>query len=151
MPGHYKGRQAALRADLAAESGDIECQIREARIRTRMESGDLQNAAAEAVKLYGSEILRFLRVRLRARELADDAFSAFCEDLWVGLPNFAWRSTLRTWSFVLARNAASEQIRRARRDRRCEAHDTSGAFATVCDRVRTETLDYLRTGMKQRV
>jgi RNA polymerase sigma-70 factor (ECF subfamily) len=123
----------------------------EASIRVLVHAGDLQAATSEGIRLYGSEIVRFLRVRLRSDGRADEAFSMVCEDFWVGLPGFAWRCSLRTWLFVLARHAASRHSGAVQRVRKRETQRGSAAYDEVCAQVRTNTADYLRTETKQRV
>jgi RNA polymerase sigma-70 factor (ECF subfamily) len=77
----------------------------ESSIRQRCEAGDYPAAATGALEAYGVEIRRFLAARMRNAPDAHEVFSMFCEDLWSGLPGFAWRCTLRGWAFTLARHA----------------------------------------------
>jgi RNA polymerase sigma-70 factor (ECF subfamily) len=127
-------------------------QAQEASVRAILEAGDRARAASEAIRLFGPEILRFLYVRLRDREEANDAFSLFCEDLWQGLADFAWRSSLRTWLFVLARHAAARQGRARQRQRaRILLEGDSALFDEACVQVRTQTAPHLSTAVKQRV
>jgi len=81
---------------------DSECAIREA-----FDAGRLEHATTATLEAYGAEILRFLWSRLRRHNDAQEAFSIFAEDLWSSLPQFAWRCSMRTWSYTLARNAAA--------------------------------------------
>lgn len=83
---------------MAAESDD--------RIRTLLEAGDVRGAATAALQAHGPEVLGYLRAMLRNEDAAAEAFSAFAEDLWQGLPGFRFESSLRTWAFRLAWNAA---------------------------------------------
>lgn len=120
-------------------------------MRALLEGGDRTGSASAAIELYGAEIMRFLLVRLRDRALAEDGYSTFCEDLWLGLPSFAWRSSLRTWLFVLARHACGRQLRERLRERRFAAAEEDQAFDQACARVRTQTAPYMRTETKHRV
>lgn len=124
---------------------------REACVRAHLECRDHSQATSAALSLYGHEIMRFLLVRMRDREQAEEAFSKFCEDLWQGLPGFAWRSSLRTWLFVMARHACARQRRWRLQDQKRWADDPSRDFAEARARVRTQTAPYLRTDAKRRV
>ena len=42
-------------------------------------------------------------------------FSEFAEDFWRGLEGFRWRTSLRSWGYTLARNAANRYQRSRRR------------------------------------
>jgi len=126
---------------------------REQVVRQLITDGRLQAAATDALNLYGAEIFGFLHAVARDDDLAAEAFSSFGEDLWKGLPAFRWEASLRTWSYALARNA----LHRLRRDPRRRARnnvplsDASSAVARIADQVRTATLPYLRTEIKDQV
>lgn len=68
-------------------------------------AGDYRSAATQVIVKYGEELHRFARNRCRTDADADDVFAIFCEDLWRGVPNFAWRCGLRCWLYKLARHA----------------------------------------------
>jgi RNA polymerase sigma-70 factor (ECF subfamily) len=123
---------------------DLERQVRELR-----EGGDLAAAATTAIKGYGPEVLGFLVTLLRDENDASEVFSQACEDLWIGLPRFEARSSLRTWFYTLARNAAS-RLRRSPH-RRADRRGTLAELIDVAERVRTATLPHLRTDVKDRV
>ena len=119
-------------------------------VRTRLEADDLQGAATIALETYGPELYGFLHALARDDDLAAEAFSTFSEDLWRGLGKFRWESSLRTWSYALARNA----LWRLRRDPRRRAEhnipigDQSSNLAQLAVQVRTTTLPFLRTEVK---
>src|SRR5207244_782085 len=46
---------------------------------------------------------------------ADDAFAHWCEDVWQGLAEFRRKCRLRTWLYVLARNARARNARQPHR------------------------------------
>lgn len=75
-------------------------------IARRLESGDAAGAATEALRGYGPEIRGYLGSILRDDSAAADVFADFCEDLWRGLPGFRRQSSLRTWAYKIAWNAA---------------------------------------------
>jgi RNA polymerase sigma-70 factor (ECF subfamily) len=124
----------------------------EAEIRARCRAGDLDGAASEALRLYGAEIFGFLIATHKSEADANDVFSMFSERLWKGLGGFEWSSSLRTWAYVVARNASHRFLRdRGRRNKREVALSTSAHFAEVATKLRTDTLNYLRTESKTAV
>jgi hypothetical protein len=68
-------------------------------IRELFESGDTKGAATATIKVSGPQVLRYLRSILRDEEDVRDAFSAFAEAVWKGLPGFRWDASLATWSY----------------------------------------------------
>jgi RNA polymerase sigma-70 factor, ECF subfamily len=118
-------------------------------VRAACDARDWDLAATRAIQGYGPELLGFLAARLRDRGAGGEAFSLFCEDLWRGLPGFAWRSSLRAWAYALARHAADRHADAAqRRDRRQVPLSQAPAVAAMAARVRTETL--VRTDVRDR-
>ena len=121
----------------------------EAEIRAHCEAGDQQRAATLLLEGYGRELLGFLIARLRDRDAAAEVFSAFTEDLWRGLPSFAWRCSARVWAYTLARHAASHYLRRAHRRR--ERQLGSSALEAIEQRIRTDTLASARSEAKSQI
>jgi RNA polymerase sigma-70 factor (ECF subfamily) len=116
-------------------------------IRRLCETRKYDLAATRAIEVYGSEIWRFIVGRIQNEADARDVFSMFCEDLWMGLPEFAWRCTLRGWAYTLARHSELRYV--ASPQRRRERNVTlSDAYAWAC--TRTSTPAYERTDVKQR-
>lgn len=76
---------------------------------------------------------------------ADEAFSQACEDLWVGLPGFEWRASIRTWMYTVARNAAHRLRRSPNRRRR---HVRASQVSEMVERARSSTAPHLRTDVK---
>jgi RNA polymerase sigma-70 factor (ECF subfamily) len=66
----------------------------------------VDEAATHLFERYGSEVYGFLVNLMGNETAAGDVFSQVVEDLWAGLPRFRFRSKVRTWIYVLARNAA---------------------------------------------
>lgn len=120
-------------------------------VKAYCEAGDYAAAATRGIEAYGPEILGYLVAVLRNDTDAHDSFSMFCEDLWRGLPSFRWEATLRTWSYTLARNAMSRMLRdpHRRADRRVPISETP--VYDVAMKVRTQTLKYLRTEVKDAI
>ena len=118
-------------------------------IDTFLRAGDQNAAATAAIEAYGPEVLGFLVTFLRDPVDAREVFSLACEDLWRGLGRFERRSSLRTWFYVLARNAASSYRRSPQRNLR-RAIPLS-QISDVAEAVHTRTLPYLRTDAKDRL
>jgi RNA polymerase sigma-70 factor (ECF subfamily) len=76
-------------------------------VREACDRGDYRAAAARAFEEFGPSILSFLGARMRSDVATQDVFSMFAEDLWRGLPGFDFRCSMRTWLYLLARNAAN--------------------------------------------
>lgn len=127
-------------------SGRVEA---ESRIETLRASGDLSQAATVALEVYGPEVLGFLASYLHDEDLAREAFSQTCEDLWRGLPTFEGRSSVRTWLYVLARGAAARTLR--------SPHLRRGRFASLtaaealAEQLRSRTAPFQRSEVKDRV
>ena len=124
-------------------------EVTQLRMRELCAQGDYDAAATLAISTYGRELTGFLMARL-GEQAGTEAFSDFLEDFWRGLPGFGWRSTLRTWAYMLARHAAARHARGARRRRDCQ-HTLSSGLSGVAEQVRTETAAHLRTELKDRV
>ncbi len=120
----------------------------ESAARHAHEAGDLALAATLALRAYGGEVLGYLVATLRDESDADEVFSTVAEDLWRGIGGFAWRSSLRTWLYCLARHAAARHRRApaARRDRNLPLSEAEH----VAEHVRSRTLPFLRTEVKDR-
>ena len=124
----------------------------DADIRTACDERDFDRAASLAISRYGGELLAFVSARLRSNADGEDVFAVFAEKLWLGLPQFEWRCSLRSWCYRLARNAANDFLSLAhhRRERQItpEAH---ARLSQLVDHVRTNTRAYLRTPVKDRM
>lgn len=121
-------------------------------VRVSLESGDVDRATTLVVQHYGPQLLGYLVAMTRVEADARDAFSQFCEDLWRGLPGFQWRSSLRTWSYTLARNALHRQ--RAAAPQRHGPHlalSDAPELGALAARARTTTLESMRTDARSRL
>lgn len=132
-----------VEADAGATREDAERKVRQA-----FDAGQLEQAATLGLELYGREVLGFLIARL-GEQHGNDVFSDVLEDLWRGLPQFGWRSSLRSWLYTLARHAIARHARGQRR-RRDAPLDTTAAISELARRVRSETAAHLQTPVKSR-
>ncbi len=126
----------------------------ESLIRNAFNSVDYDTAATLFIEHHGSEIFSFLAGRLRGNvDETSEVFSQFAEDFWRGLPHFQWRSSIRSWAYTLARNAAHRYIHTVGRQRkRNKTYDSKSArFALAVNGIRTETQKHLRTEIKDRM
>lgn len=125
----------------------------EKRIRSASDAGDYDTAATLFIERYGSEILGFLAGRLRNPSDATEVFSLFAETFWRGLPAFQWHSSLRTWAYTLARNAAYHFRHDPQQERLQLTTISSGKsrFAQAVTQIRAATKVYLRTEVKRQV
>ena len=122
----------------------------ESALRTAWNAGELRLCATQLLESYGPEILGFLAAAMRDREEAGDVFSQFSEDLWVGLGAFRGHCSFRTWAYTLARNAAHRHRRDPLRRRRVAISECP-ELSELEARVRSATVSYLRTDVKDRV
>ena len=113
---------------------------------------DYDRAASLTLARYGGELLAFVSARLHSVTDGEDVFAIFAEKLWLGLPQFEWRCSLRSWCYRLARNAANDYASLAhhRRERNLtpEAH---ARLSQLVAHVRTDTRGYLKTPVKDRM
>jgi RNA polymerase sigma-70 factor, ECF subfamily len=123
----------------------------EQRIRTAWEAKDFEGAATLAIEAHADDIQSFLAARLRSPSDGQEVFSMFAEDLWIGLPRFEWRCSMRTWVYTLARNAANRYAiaPHHRRERKLSPSDAS-QLSGLIDRARTATQIHQRTDIKDR-
>ena len=116
-------------------------------VRQLWEDRAFDRAATRAIEAYGGEIARFLASRFTSAADAQDVFATFCEDLWAGLPGFAWRCTLRGWAYTLARHAEL-RLKMSAAHRRTRLDTVPDAELRA--RGRTTTAPYVRTDVKDR-
>jgi RNA polymerase sigma-70 factor (ECF subfamily) len=120
----------------------------EQRLREAFEAGDVTDALAETVQVYGPEVLGFLVSRLRNQDAANDAFALTCESLCSTIDDFGWRCSMRTWMYKLARTAVSRYQRAP--GNRAQYNIALSQVSEIADRLRTQTHNYLRTEIKDR-
>ena len=124
----------------------------EAPIRGAFEAQDFNEAARCLIEIYGRELIGFLNTMLSGPDEAGDAFQMFCEQMWKGLPKFRAESSFRTWAYTLARTSAARHRRSPHRpaERRIPLSSAPEVEAAA-HQIRTRTVEYLRTEVKERV
>ena len=121
-------------------------------VRAALERGEPTAATTRALQGYGPQILGYLLAMSASEADAHDAFALFCEQLWRGLPGFRWQSSLRTWSYVLARDALQRQQGKApARHGPHVALSDAPELQAIAARARTGTAEYLRTETRSRL
>jgi len=119
----------------------------EQRIRAAFEAGELEAAATSTLEGYGDEILSFLVSRAHSTADAREIFAMFAESLWTALPRFGWRCSMRTWAYLLARNAS---IRYATAPQRLPSRNLTLSLSALVEHVRSATAPYRRTEVRDR-
>lgn len=111
-------------------------------------AGELAQVAQRAIGRYGDELLRYLAAVTRDEAEAAEVFAQTCEDLWRGLPGFRWQASLRTWLYILARNA----WRRRGRDRfgRAGERVALSEQPELVAAVRTQTAQWQKSEVRDR-
>lgn len=107
----------------------------EQEIGSCLDRGDVKQAATEALRGYGPQILAYLAGVLRNHEAATEVFSEFSEDLWRGIGGFRRESSFRTWAYRLAWNAARQFARDPFRKRRQQLK--TGEWSAIAQEVRS--------------
>ncbi len=120
-------------------------------MRALCDRGDHAAAATAILRGYGPELLGFLAAVHRDETAASDAFAELSEAVWRSLPRFAWESSVRTWAYAIARNVSRTGRRNAARRNRKVVSPGDSFFEQAAEKVRTETLAYLRTERKTRL
>jgi hypothetical protein len=82
-------------------------------VRAHLANGRTGAAAQAVLVAYGAELFGFIHAMTDTRRAARAAYTAVADDLVRGLSAFSWRSSLRAWTYALARRA----LRGARRPR----------------------------------
>ena len=123
----------------------------EAELRAFCDADDHERAATLAIRKYGPEILGYLLAVTRDENNASEVFAIFSEDLWKGLPSFRWQASFRTWAYTIARNAFYRFARDPVRKRERVPLSQAKQVRELAENVRTTTLMYLRTEVKQSV
>jgi RNA polymerase sigma-70 factor (ECF subfamily) len=124
----------------------------EAEVRRLLDAGDRDAATTLVLRRLGPEIVSLLASIERDADAANDAFSRFAEKLWTSFDRWEARCSARTWSYMLARRAAFDVQRDARRHhRRARPLEDAPEVEKVAAHVRTATLTLLRTETKSKL
>ncbi len=107
------------------------------RIRGLIDAGQTGAAANVAIAALGPRVLRYLRSILRDEDDVADAFSAFAEAVWKGLPSFQWKSSLATWAYRIAHNSALRM--RNQSWRRHERRLATSEASQLAESIRTQS------------
>ena len=111
----------------------------EERLQALLAAGQASEAVAEGLREVGPVTLRYLRSLLHDEDEAADAFSVFAENFWRGLPGFRFGSSLRTWSYRIAWNAA-QNLRNAAWKRHGRRF-ASGEASAIAEEIRTRSAE----------
>jgi RNA polymerase sigma-70 factor (ECF subfamily) len=125
-------------------------QVAEISIREAFDAPGYERAATLTIEHYGPELLGFLISHFRDEEAASEVFAEFSEAFWKALPSFEWRCSVRTFAYKLARRTAGHYRKRARRRDRAHVPSELSQLSAAVDRVRTATVAYKRTDVKDR-
>ena len=109
----------------------------------------MNDAATEAITIYGPEVYALLASIHRGHDSADDAFALFCENVWKGLAAFEGRSSFRTWAYTVAWHASSRVRERAASRREVLISDSQ--IAALAQQIRTDTSSRLRAEKRNRL
>jgi len=118
----------------------------DAAIRALCTAGDIDGATTDVIRHYGSELMGYLQATAGNHDVATEAFAELGEDIWRGLPSFRWESSIRSWLYILARNALN-QLRRDPR-RRADRNLPLSIAPDLEAVVRTATMNIQRTAVK---
>jgi RNA polymerase sigma factor (sigma-70 family) len=67
------------------------------------------------IRRYAAEMRAFFRSRTASRQSMEEVYAVFTEDVWKGLPQLRSDKHVRSWLYVVARNALSRHVRFKRR------------------------------------
>ncbi len=121
-------------------------------VRRLREAGDLHAAASLILSTLGPDVLRIVYARFQDPDHTAEVFARFSEALWRALPSFAFRCSVRAFTFTLAKHTGSRYLARELKPARCALPlSQAGPLAQQVEALRTRTLTYLRTESRDRV
>jgi RNA polymerase sigma-70 factor, ECF subfamily len=121
----------------------------EDRIGKLLGAGEHAAAATVALRGYGPQILGYLQAVLRSSEDGTEAFSLFCENLWIGIPAYQHRNSFKAWAYAIAWHAALRVVQDPQR-KRARPLETAQA-EQLANEVRSLTAPHLVTANKDRL
>jgi RNA polymerase sigma-70 factor (ECF subfamily) len=143
---------SAMSIEARGDASSFEAEVHELTL-----AGEHRRAAERLLARLSSELRAFLHRLLGVATLTDEALGATCEQLSRGLPSFRWESSVRAWSYIVARREAKRcRARHARRDAACTKLVNANDKAHVAPEVPTlpsapsghrDTLDGLRVSL----
>jgi RNA polymerase sigma-70 factor (ECF subfamily) len=133
-----------VEADGRATGDEVEAALAEL-----IRSGAFEEAVTSTLEHYGPELYGFLVHLLGDDAAASEVFSEVSERIWRGIPGFGFRSSLRTWLYVLARHAAANFVRSPWN--RGELRTSDSRLESLRARARSRTQPWLRTDLKDRL
>ena len=122
----------------------------ESKARELIESGQIREATQGILEEHGAAFYGYIAALIRDDSLAADAFQLFSLRLWQGLSDFRWESSLTTWAYKIARNAAYRTLQDPYQ-RRFERLGTVEQEALAAFRTRTNTALFRQTAAKQQL
>jgi RNA polymerase sigma-70 factor, ECF subfamily len=128
------------------QDGDDARTTADAAIRGFCKGGDYDSATTQVIRHYGPELMGYLHATSGNADLATEAFAELGEDIWRGLAGFRWDASIRSWLYILARNALN-QLRRDPR-RRIDRNLPLSIAPDIEVVVRTATMNIQRTAVK---
>ena len=120
----------------------------ELEVQAFVERGDAHGATKLIIETYGVEVFGYVTSLLKDEDLASDAFSAACENVFKAVTAFRGQSSVRTWFYTIARHAA---FREARQQRRRRGEPISMLEGDLAAPIRTATAAFRKTEIKDKV
>ncbi|HEY6879500.1 MAG TPA: hypothetical protein VI299_15845 [Polyangiales bacterium] len=117
----------------------------ELKIREAWDRGEYDLATSLTLHQYGLEVLGFLRATHRQHDDANEAFALLSVRLWRAMASFAWKCSMRTWLYLLARTASADVRRELAKGARIEPPAGEINLPELVAHARTETLSMFRT------
>jgi RNA polymerase sigma factor (sigma-70 family) len=132
----------------AEEQGEADANT--ARVRALVAAGDVEAATEEALRAYGGALYGYILGIVGDADAAADALQVCSVRVWQGIKGFAGQSSLKTWLYRVARNAALRSLEDPHR-RRAQPLSDDAERALTARWTRTATDAWRQTAEKQRL